>query len=48
LINGKAYKIDVTPLIKDSRTFVPLRFISEAFGYQVNWDAKTQTVTISQ
>ena len=48
LINGKAYEIDVAPLIKDSRTFVPLRFISEAFGYQVNWDAKTQIITIFQ
>ena len=47
-INGNAYEMDVAPLIRDSRTFVPLRFISEAFGYLVNWDAKTQSITISQ
>jgi hypothetical protein len=47
-INGNAYEMDVAPLILDSRTFVPLRFISEAFGYLVNWDAKTQSITISQ
>ncbi len=36
------------PVLKDSRTFVPIRFISEQLGYNVSWDAETQTVTITE
>ncbi len=35
------------PVIKDSRTFIPIRFISEQLGYNVSWDGETQTVTIT-
>lgn len=55
---GKAYadgqyvEIDETnpntaPKIINGRTFVPLRFISEAFGAQVSYDNVTQTANIS-
>lgn len=36
------------PIIKDSRTFIPIRFVSEQLGYNVSWDAETQTVTIEK
>lgn len=36
----------VVPIIKNDRTFVPLRFIAEALGNEVAWDANTQTITI--
>jgi len=39
---------DVTPVIKDSSTLVPVRFISEAFGATVDWDDKTSTITVTQ
>ena len=39
---------NVAPVIIDSRTLVPVRFISEAFGCEVGWDAATQTVTITK
>ncbi len=50
-INGKPIQIDpnnpkVTPVIINSRTFVPVRFVAEAFGAQVEWDNYTRTVTI--
>ena len=35
------------PVIKDSRTFIPVRFVSEQLGYNVAWDGATQTVTIT-
>ena len=38
---------DVVPVIKDSRTFVPLRFISEAFGMDVQFNSETREITIS-
>ncbi len=35
------------PVIKDSRTFIPIRFVSEQLGYTVTWDGETRTVTIT-
>ncbi|UED77409.1 stalk domain-containing protein [Brevibacillus sp. DP1.3A] len=37
-VDGKRLKMDVSPSIVNKRTLVPIRFISEAFGYQVQWD----------
>lgn len=45
-INGKSSKLDAAPYIKSNRTYVPLRFISEAFGAKVTWAGKSQTVTV--
>ncbi len=35
------------PVIKDSRTFIPVRFVSEQLGYNVAWDGETQTIIIT-
>ena len=45
-VNDKVTAIDVPPMIKSERTFVPLRFISESFDNDVNWDNNTRTVKI--
>ncbi len=45
--NGAKITLDAPPRILDGRTLVPLRFIGEALGCQVNWDDSTQTVSIS-
>lgn len=42
------YTLINPPIIKDSRTFVPIRFISEILGYKVSWDGATQTVLIEK
>lgn len=47
-INGTNSSIDVAPMIKSERTFVPLRFISESFDNDVNWDNNTRTVIINK
>ena len=40
---------EVVPYISaESRTLVPIRFISESLGADVAWDADTQTVTVSK
>jgi rhamnogalacturonyl hydrolase YesR len=36
----------VVPVIKNDRTLVPVRVISESFGTDVSWDENTQSVTI--
>ncbi len=45
-INGKQTILDAPPEIKAGRTFVPLRFIVEAFGAKVEWEAINQQITI--
>ncbi len=42
--NGKKIPIDVKPYTKNNRTYVPLRFIAEAFGCNVNYSNFTVTV----
>lgn len=46
IINGKTVQSEVAPFIKDGKTMVPLRVVSEYLGAEVNWDAKTQSVTV--
>jgi hypothetical protein len=48
-VNGQQIETDVEtpPFIYNDRTYVPLRFVSEALGADVNWDNKTKTVIIN-
>jgi len=46
-VNGNRITMDVAPVIVDGRTLVPARFVSEAFGADVEWDANTRTVLIA-
>lgn len=46
-VNGSKVQLDVPPEITEDRTFVPLRFISENMGAEVNWDALSNTVGIT-
>ena len=47
-VNGVRYGVIVAPRIVNSRTFIPLRFVSENLGYTVSWDGATQTITIEK
>lgn len=42
--DGETKAIDVAPLLRSDRTFLPARFVAEGLGYQVDWDEATQTV----
>lgn len=46
-INGESKKMDAKPFIKNDRTLVPLRFIVEAIGGEVNWDNDNRLVTVN-
>lgn len=46
-INNTRKSLSGTPLIKQSRTFVPLRIISENLNATVNWNATTKVISIS-
>lgn len=39
--------MDVAPYVKNDRTYVPVRFVAEAFGCNVGWDNHTRTVIIA-
>jgi|GEM_PF-3777291 len=43
---GKTVRLDVPARVVDGRTLVPARFIGEALGADVTWDAATSTVVI--
>ena len=45
-INGETKTLDVPPMVIDDRTLVPVRFVAEAFGANVDWNESTQTVII--
>lgn len=46
-VGSKTIELDTNALIKNSRTFVPLRFISETFDAKVEWVQATKTVYIN-
>ncbi|MCX6096939.1 MAG: stalk domain-containing protein, partial [Caldiserica bacterium] len=52
LVNGESTPIDstnpmVVPLVLNSRTMLPLRFVTESLGADVLWDDSTQMITIT-
>ncbi|MHB8071064.1 MAG: stalk domain-containing protein [Candidatus Cryosericum sp.] len=51
-VNGVAVPIDsenakVVPLIVSGRTMLPVRFVAEQLGADVQWEASTKTITIT-
>ena len=46
-INGEKKTNDTAALIKDSRTYLPIRIVAEALGADVGWDGNTKTVKIT-
>ncbi|QXM06747.1 copper amine oxidase N-terminal domain-containing protein [Crassaminicella indica] len=45
-VNGVVVPMDTVAVIKDGRTMLPIRFIAQALGAEVEWDGATRTVTI--
>ncbi len=46
-VNDAMVPMDVPAMIYHGRTMVPLRFIAESLGANVNWNPDTQTITIT-
>lgn len=46
-VNGTEQQIDTFAIIKEGRTFIPVRAVSQALGAAVGWDQGTKTVDIS-
>ncbi len=43
-VNGVEVTLDVPAQIKEDTTFVPLRFVSQALGASVDWDASCRVI----
>ena len=40
------FQMDTTAVVKDGRTYAPVRYMVQSFGYDVGWDKETKTVTV--
>ncbi|QGG47189.1 copper amine oxidase N-terminal domain-containing protein [Heliorestis convoluta] len=47
-VNGTTLYMDVAPEITGDRTYLPLRFIGQALGANLEWVAETQTAIVKQ
>lgn len=46
-VNGRNVTLDVVAQVKNNRTFVPLRAVSEALNCQVDWDGANRAIYIT-
>jgi hypothetical protein len=46
-VNEAMEEIDVPPQLKNGRVLVPLRFLTEHFGWQAKWDSSSSSATIT-
>ena len=47
-VGDSIFRLNTVPVIIQSRTYVPLRFIFEQFGYEVEWNGAERSVNITQ
>ncbi|MNP05116.1 hypothetical protein D3C76_970600 [compost metagenome] len=47
-LGDSIYNLTAAPFIQTDRTYVPIRFISEKLGANVNWSQNTKEVTIQK
>lgn len=48
LLNNQEQSLDTEPVIINGRTFLPIRFIAESFGYDVEWNETDKTILITE
>ncbi|MEF2246490.1 copper amine oxidase N-terminal domain-containing protein [Paenibacillus sp. IITD108] len=46
--NGKTREMDVKPFIRDGYTMLPIRFVAEAFGFQLEYDYNLKWVKLTK
>lgn len=46
--DGKSIKMDTAAVIVNNRTYAPVRYMAEFFGFAVGWNGTTQTVSITK
>lgn len=52
IVNGTDVKIDddftVTPYVENGTTLIPLRFLAQSLGCEVEWNGETQTAVLTR
>lgn len=47
VVDEKPVPMDVAPVIKDSRTFVPVAYVGKFFDAKIDWDGKLKMITVT-
>lgn len=47
-VNGSPVTMDTEAAVRDDRTYLPLRWVYESFGYKVIWSDSSKTVLVSR
>jgi hypothetical protein len=45
-VNEKILTMDVAPMLRDGRTFLPIRYVADALEANIDWNATEQKITI--
>lgn len=45
-LGGQPFKLDVAPLLLDGTSYLPLRFVTDAMGAQIDWEPTMKRVTV--
>ncbi|NUU60911.1 stalk domain-containing protein [Paenibacillus agri] len=45
-VNGQKKPIDVAPIVKDNSTYVPIRYVLDAFGGTATWDPVSKRILV--
>ncbi len=45
-VDGKSIKLEAEPLLQQGTTYVPLRFVTEAMGSELVYEAKSRRITV--
>jgi len=46
LINDKIVDLDAPPVIRGNTTFIPVRFVTEILGGEVQWNSRIKLILI--
>jgi len=46
-VNDEEKTMDVAPLARDGRIFLPARYVAQEFGFEVGWEAANSMVTLT-
>ena len=44
--HSRSGEMDAAPVIRENRTYLPIRYVAEQFGYDVLWDGASRTVRL--
>ena len=47
-VNGELFYMDIPPKLINGKTMIPVRFVSEALGFTVEWDSVKRTINIKE